>query len=70
MSACEKVKHFVLLWKATHVIQNVLIVCAAILQDIMGVALSGPLTVYEKIYTLPMINIKEGKGSCSAGTEI
>lgn len=32
-------------------------------QDIMGVALTGPLTVYEKIYTLPMLTIKEGKGT-------
>ena len=29
----------------------------------MGVALSGPLTVYDKIYTLPMLTIKEGKGT-------
>ena len=28
----------------------------------MGVALSGPLTVFDKIYTLPMLTIKEGKG--------
>ena len=34
-----------------------------VLQDIMGVALSGPLTVYDKIYTLPMLTIKEGKGT-------
>ncbi|XP_052794982.1 leucine--tRNA ligase, cytoplasmic-like [Mya arenaria] len=32
-------------------------------QDIMGVGLSGPLTVYKKIYTLPMLTIKEGKGT-------
>lgn len=32
-------------------------------QDIMGVALSGPLTVFDKIYTLPMLTIKENKGT-------
>lgn len=32
-------------------------------QDIMGIALSGPLTSYKKIYTLPMLNIKEDKGT-------
>ncbi|KAL4230623.1 Leucine--tRNA ligase [Mactra antiquata] len=32
-------------------------------QDFMGAALSGPLTVYDKIYTLPMLTIKEGKGT-------
>ncbi|XP_041463442.1 leucine--tRNA ligase, cytoplasmic-like isoform X1 [Lytechinus variegatus] len=32
-------------------------------QDIMGVALSAPLTKYDKIYTLPMMTIKEGKGT-------
>ena len=31
-------------------------------QDIMGVGLSGPLTVFDKIYTLPMLTIKENKG--------
>ncbi|XP_060564923.1 leucine--tRNA ligase, cytoplasmic-like [Ruditapes philippinarum] len=39
------------------------IVAELIGQDIMGVALTGPLTVYDKIYTLPMLNIKEGKGT-------
>ena len=29
----------------------------------MGVALSGPLTAFKKIYTLPMLTIKEGKGT-------
>ncbi|XP_071120452.1 leucine--tRNA ligase, cytoplasmic-like isoform X1 [Mytilus edulis] len=32
-------------------------------QDIMGVALTGPLTSYKKIYTLPMLTIKEDKGT-------
>ncbi|XP_048776266.2 leucine--tRNA ligase, cytoplasmic-like [Ostrea edulis] len=32
-------------------------------QDIMGIALSGPLTVYKTIYTLPMLNIKADKGT-------
>ena len=29
----------------------------------MGMALSAPLTGYEKIYTLPMLTIKEDKGT-------
>ena len=29
----------------------------------MSVALSGPLTAFKKIYTLPMLTIKEGKGT-------
>lgn len=32
-------------------------------QDIMGAALSGPLTKYKTIYTLPMLTIKEDKGT-------
>jgi len=32
-------------------------------QDIMGIALNAPLTHHEKIYTLPMLTIKEGKGT-------
>jgi len=32
-------------------------------QDIMGIALNAPLTSHEKIYTLPMLTIKEGKGT-------
>ncbi|XP_071951783.1 leucine--tRNA ligase, cytoplasmic-like [Antedon mediterranea] len=32
-------------------------------QDIMGMALSAPLTSYKVIYTLPMLTIKEDKGS-------
>ena len=32
-------------------------------QDIMGLALKAPLSVYEKIYTLPMLTIKEDKGT-------
>ena len=35
-------------------------------QDIMGMALKAPLTCYEKIYTLPMLTIKEDKGTCTA----
>eukprot|EP01134_Creolimax_fragrantissima_P005932 CFRG5932T1 len=31
--------------------------------DIMGTALEAPLTSYEKVYTLPMLNIKADKGS-------
>ena len=32
-------------------------------QDIMGMALSAPLAEYKKIYTLPMLTIKEDKGT-------
>ncbi len=32
-------------------------------QDIMGVALKAPLTTFDKIYTLPMLTIKEDKGT-------
>ncbi|XP_022084467.1 leucine--tRNA ligase, cytoplasmic-like isoform X2 [Acanthaster planci] len=32
-------------------------------QDIMGMALSAPLTSYKTIYTLPMLTIKENKGT-------
>ncbi|KAK7097865.1 leucine--tRNA ligase, cytoplasmic-like [Littorina saxatilis] len=32
-------------------------------QDIMGVALKAPLTSYETVYTLPMLNIQYGKGT-------
>ena len=29
----------------------------------MGVALKAPLTTYDKIYTLPMLTVKENKGT-------
>jgi leucyl-tRNA synthetase len=32
-------------------------------QDIMGVALKAPFSVYDKIFTLPMLTIKEDKGT-------
>lgn len=32
-------------------------------QDILGVALEAPLTSYKKIYSLPMLTIKEDKGT-------
>ncbi|XP_021368908.1 leucine--tRNA ligase, cytoplasmic-like isoform X2 [Mizuhopecten yessoensis] len=32
-------------------------------QDVMGVALAGPLSKYKVIYTLPMLTIKEDKGT-------
>ena len=32
-------------------------------QQLMGLALSAPLTSYTTIYTLPMLTILEGKGS-------
>lgn len=33
------------------------------LQDILGMALSAPLTSYKVIYTLPMLTIKDDKGT-------
>ena len=30
-------------------------------QDIMGAALKAPLATFDRIYTLPMLNIKEDK---------
>lgn len=36
-------------------------------QDIMGMALKAPLTSYDKIYTLPMLTIKEDKGLYGTG---
>merc|ERR1719259_222954 len=32
-------------------------------QDIMGVPLKAPLASFDKIFTLPMLTIKEGKGT-------
>merc|ERR1719216_747175 len=32
-------------------------------QDIMGAALKAPLAKYDRIYTLPMLTIKEDKGT-------
>ena len=32
-------------------------------QDIMGLALKAPLSVFDKIYTLPMLTIKQDKGT-------
>ena len=32
-------------------------------QEIIGLALKAPLTKFEKIYTLPMLTIKEDKGT-------
>lgn len=32
-------------------------------QDILGIALEAPLTSYKKIYSLPMLTIKEDKGT-------
>lgn len=29
----------------------------------MGIALKAPMTSYEKIYTMPMLTIKENKGT-------
>merc|ERR1719376_1216584 len=40
-----------------HVVMNL------VGQDIMGLALSAPLAHYKKIYTLPMLTIKEDKGT-------
>ena len=36
---------------------------SSILQDILGAALKAPLTSNPKIYTLPMLTIKEDKGT-------
>jgi len=33
------------------------------LQDLLGVAVEAPLTSYKAIYTLPMLTIKEDKGT-------
>jgi leucyl-tRNA synthetase len=33
------------------------------IQAILGVALKSPLTSYQHIYTLPMLTIKEDKGT-------
>lgn len=33
-----------------------------LLQDLLGCALSAPLTSYKTIYALPMLTIKEDKG--------
>jgi len=32
-------------------------------QDIMGIPLKAPLAPFERIYTLPMLTIKEDKGT-------
>jgi leucyl-tRNA synthetase len=32
-------------------------------QDIMGLPLKAPLTAFDRIYTLPMLTIKEDKGT-------
>lgn len=32
-------------------------------QDIMGIALKAPLAPFDKIFTLPMLTIKEDKGT-------
>ena len=37
--------------------------CVASFQDIMGVCLKAPLTSYDVIYTLPMLTIKDDKGT-------
>lgn len=39
------------------------IVAELVGQDIMGLALKAPLSVFDKIYTLPMLTIKEDKGT-------
>ncbi|XP_019863303.1 PREDICTED: leucine--tRNA ligase, cytoplasmic-like [Amphimedon queenslandica] len=33
-------------------------------KDILGLSLKAPLTSYDVIYTLPMLTIKEDKGTC------
>ncbi len=39
------------------------VVCTLTGQDIMGVPLKAPLATYDRIYTLPMLTIKEDKGT-------
>lgn len=34
-----------------------------LLKDVLGAALKAPMTSYEKIYALPMLTIKEDKGT-------
>lgn len=41
-----------------------LFLCPA--QEILGAALSAPLTTYKVIYALPMLTIKEDKGNSAA----
>lgn len=42
-----------------------LFLCPA--QEILGAALSAPLSTYKVIYALPMLTIKEDKGNSAAG---
>ncbi|XP_038055725.1 leucine--tRNA ligase, cytoplasmic-like [Patiria miniata] len=42
---------------------KVTVIAQLVGQDIMGMALSAPLTSYKTIYTLPMLTIKENKGT-------
>lgn len=35
-------------------------------QEILGAALSAPLTSYKVVYALPMLTIKEDKGNVAA----
>lgn len=46
----------------THSSHHVCIMYS-IFQDIMGIRLKAPLTSYDVIYTLPMLTIKDDKGT-------
>lgn len=43
--------------------QDFTVLQAIVFQDIMGVSLKAPLTSYDVIYTLPMLTIKDDKGT-------
>lgn len=45
------------------------IICVS-LQDVLGCALSAPLTSYKVIYALPMLTIKEDKGTSQEVTKV
>lgn len=44
----------------------ILMMFLCLVQEILGAALSAPLTVYKVIYVLPMLTIKEDKGNLTA----
>lgn len=41
---------------------TIAVISFVLLQDLLGSALSAPLTSYKTIYALPMLTIKEDKG--------
>lgn len=46
----------------------VLIISLSLAQEILGAALSAPLTSYKVIYALPMFTIKENKGNITSSS--